>query len=931
MIVKIQHRRGDYAYYDPTRVLPGELVVVQGNDPNSDDGKAIYICTVAGDVRRLITESDLESEVSTQILITLQDRIDELIEDIREEYSELSDDVDQLKNALTLNLTSSMNKNLIGREKNVYYRVFIPAGASFVISTSDGSNVASNVKIAVYDKNKTYKDFYNLLAGTNARLVNLNVSYGDIHYLVCESDVAVPLQIEIGTQKTPYTPYVGTIASRYEDITNAIIDLSATVDGLHTTMLTDLNMITDELINDSISAFNIPCVYSINNHTINDSGKITTSTGNKVNVYDISMIPDNVCIRVSYMESYGWFAEIPINENIQTIDETRHLLAAASNVSLFPIDGTKYVAIRTASSDSIPTLSTANIGLQIKRDFIQYSNYIKSQSCIINADGTVTVPAGGYYFVGYDLRQLKGDGKFVIKVSPYTQISVYKSANANTGGSNGYGLGIFKDGEATVIIEKASIDSSYPYAIVRVDNRDGSSTVTVYDIQLIDSYVSIPNTPVQLAYVSPLGNDSNNGSELSPFATVNHALISGAKTIMLKGGIYKQQIDLSNTQYSHVELRCADSYNRVIFKDPDCVLATSETLESGYENVYKVPISATIATNNKWLYQEGVPDASTLIDDDERLPLQRGYAYRCEDTKIDKCTSTVLADALSEIENSDTYKWFSDGSYVYFSRPQTITTQNPLCIGLNKTLFLNGTKRHSLKAIGIEVKYMTFNVNNMSNAEILECKASNVYDGGAFRYDKCQSVKFVRCEAVRCQTGSNGDGFNGHADISGDVFSKQVCCAMIDCWSHDNQDDGYSDHERSETMIIGGLFEYNGKGGVVPSYGSHCTCYDVISRNNYNGFYYIGTVLQEEGGKYGQILCINCLAESNTGIAGFRVSGTGNLATLIDCRAIGNAVGYYCESNAYMRLIDCRTKGNTTVKTDQAGNHIIVDNTTVVE
>ena len=47
MIVKIQHRRGAYADYDPTKVLPGELVVVQSDDPATDDGKSIYIGTAS--------------------------------------------------------------------------------------------------------------------------------------------------------------------------------------------------------------------------------------------------------------------------------------------------------------------------------------------------------------------------------------------------------------------------------------------------------------------------------------------------------------------------------------------------------------------------------------------------------------------------------------------------------------------------------------------------------------------------------------------------------------------------------------------------------------------------------------------------------------------------------------------------------------------
>ena len=52
-IVTIQHRRGEYADHDPSKVLPGELVVTQTGDPNTTDGEAAYIATRAGSVKRI--------------------------------------------------------------------------------------------------------------------------------------------------------------------------------------------------------------------------------------------------------------------------------------------------------------------------------------------------------------------------------------------------------------------------------------------------------------------------------------------------------------------------------------------------------------------------------------------------------------------------------------------------------------------------------------------------------------------------------------------------------------------------------------------------------------------------------------------------------------------------------------------------------------
>ena len=75
----IQVRRGDWNDFDPTGLLPGELAAVLINDPNTNDGKALYICFAAGNVKRLSTYddmyrqiSDIESEIMDDLTAILQ-------------------------------------------------------------------------------------------------------------------------------------------------------------------------------------------------------------------------------------------------------------------------------------------------------------------------------------------------------------------------------------------------------------------------------------------------------------------------------------------------------------------------------------------------------------------------------------------------------------------------------------------------------------------------------------------------------------------------------------------------------------------------------------------------------------------------------------------------------------------------------------------
>lgn len=49
----IQIRRGDYTNLDADQMLPGEMALVMSGEPDSDDGKGVYISTGAGEVEKI--------------------------------------------------------------------------------------------------------------------------------------------------------------------------------------------------------------------------------------------------------------------------------------------------------------------------------------------------------------------------------------------------------------------------------------------------------------------------------------------------------------------------------------------------------------------------------------------------------------------------------------------------------------------------------------------------------------------------------------------------------------------------------------------------------------------------------------------------------------------------------------------------------------
>ena len=63
----IQLRRGAYADFDPQKMKPAEVAVVQEDDPTSHDGKAVYVAISPGDVKRMAALDELQDEVYNQI------------------------------------------------------------------------------------------------------------------------------------------------------------------------------------------------------------------------------------------------------------------------------------------------------------------------------------------------------------------------------------------------------------------------------------------------------------------------------------------------------------------------------------------------------------------------------------------------------------------------------------------------------------------------------------------------------------------------------------------------------------------------------------------------------------------------------------------------------------------------------------------------
>jgi hypothetical protein len=479
------------------------------------------------------------------------------------------------------------------------------------------------------------------------------------------------------------------------------------------------------------------------------------------------------------------------------------------------------------------------------------------------------------------------------------------------------------------------------WADIMIEEGDNRSAYQPYSTTAVDLYARQKARSNEHVFVSATGDDdTGTGSLENPFATINRALQSGVSKIFVAGGKYRQTIDCSFLKTNELKICRLTPTSIVEFIAPNALIATSETKVEGYSKVYSVPCDKVFNDNNIFIFQDGINDANTLINASERHPLQGGYEYRCHDTVIERINASItLTDALDTIDTSDAYLWYHDtaNSVLYYSRPNPVSENNPLCGSFNIGIFSNLGNDKTIEIDGINVKYMCMNLNSVHKAVVRNCKVSNVYGAGCYTYNLCQNAVFENCEAARAFTGTNGDGFNAHGAITGDVWAKQTHGMLLNCWSHDNRDDGFSDHERCESLIIGGLYEYNRYGGgIVPSTGSHTECYNVYARKNGEaGFAYMNDTSSEEGGVGGQMICHDCVAESNIiweghTQAGFKVTSNNNIGIFINCKSIGQDNAYYVNNaTSSAVLIDCGSKDCITLK-GGSGN-FIVKNTALVE
>lgn len=451
-----------------------------------------------------------------------------------------------------------------------------------------------------------------------------------------------------------------------------------------------------------------------------------------------------------------------------------------------------------------------------------------------------------------------------------------------------------------------------------------------WERQSIKHETTVNTTAAAVVYVDAVnGNDTNPGTtESAALATFAAAFSkTGVDTTIILIGDTTERLNIK-TKSNQRSVRLIGKrglVNRIICGTK----IDSGTLVAGTTNVYQTPLSSFSAADHFQLFQHEVFDESTLIPDNERHPLQRGKTYRCDSTKITRVMS------LDAVKTSEGYTFFYDTDarmlYVKIKEGTTLAA-NPVYIPDGSGISGNDGSV-AFEMVNIECWYGSISLRLCHGGRAIDCAAKYAFGGGAWSWEAAIGVELIRCEAARAFSGSStGDGFNAHSTTAGPALAKHTVATLIDCWSHDNNDDGYSDHERCETTIIGGLFEYNVKAGLTPAFGCHDTIYNAYCRKQVNnGIALVGSATAEEGGRGSQIFVVGCICENNANnyyVSGSESGKDENFGKFVNCISLnGSKYGYLCGANAHIELNNCTDSGSPTAK---SGN-VIVNNAALVE
>ena len=516
-------------------------------------------------------------------------------------------------------------------------------------------------------------------------------------------------------------------------------------------------------------------------------------------------------------------------------------------------DGTQFVPLATFSGGNFGDYTEEAVALCdfTIRAFVRPTNGTEgagngyAASLYVNCNG-----AKQYRVVGYT------GGASIAVAAFYRADKTFISGVAQTSGVSDY-----------------AVDVPSGAVYVRFSARDTVVLNGSYKVTAVYSAENYLGKRGEYAYMAVTGDDLNDGlTPQTAVASFNRAAQITRKTLYIYGGDYQVP------RFDFARFTNIIGIGVVRFLFPTDTISSADLLD-GYTKVYRYTIPSWYKpslSSHQYLWQHDVPDAQTLISSGERTPYHKGRTHRLGSTRLTKVAS------IAAIESADTPSWYADSTYLYFSIAQgSSLATNPVIIPY---VYSVGTTREGeLSVSNVQILYSSVTFTRVSG------RLTNVSIGmtqpstGAFSMVNCNGLTLDGCEAFAAYAPGGGDGFNHHCTDTGyNVVS------YVNCYGHDNADDGESSHENSISTHQGGLYEYNGN-GVTPASGASTLCTNVVARNN-GAHAWTDSAVEGTGfsaqGNNANLECIGCMSQSN--VIGFRAVGNGTTGKTLNCVSVSD-------------------------------------------
>ncbi len=412
------------------------------------------------------------------------------------------------------------------------------------------------------------------------------------------------------------------------------------------------------------------------------------------------------------------------------------------------------------------------------------------------------------------------------------------------------------------------------------------------------------DTSIATFYVAKTGNDANNGTDGSPFLSINRGIEALVKkeggSLVISAGDYRETLNLADLPSGHYEISRKEG-NTVRILGSEQLTGWSKT--PGLQHVYEIPFFHTVP---KWsrhadpIFEDGNP--SKKIEPRHYHPLQKNLQFRLPFTDI-----RVVPDVSLVEKTPGSYCISGQKLYLH-----TSNSTNPATNGFSYENIMRAANTHndparsnkdvSLEITGLQFFYTSSGFLSMGFRKVVRryCVSMATPSAGAFRND-AGSIETYYEEAAFC----NGDGenshfssFKGYQDLL-DNRSGYPTVKHYGLWSHDNFDDGESSHEHHNVALDAVLLEFNGDSGCRPSNDATYYVQNSIFRNNGwevghgngagkgEGFAVVNPVSGPS--RMGcRALLFNCISEeNNTGYG--NLSSVSNILELVGCISRNNS------------------------------------------